>query len=91
MRVNARSRPIPWVSQTKDGQVLLSVSWELFVLGVSILSIVNLCLIVFIRNPDVEQIVFIMDTALIVIFAVDFLRRLRVAKDDRAYIVHGYG
>ena len=91
MRVNARSRPIPWVSQTKDGQVLLSESWEMFVLGVSILSIANLFLLVFIRNPDVEQIVFIMDTALIVIFAVDFLRRLRVAKDDNAYIVHGYG
>jgi len=91
MRVNARSRPISWVSQTKDGQVLLSESWEMFVFGVSILSIANLFLLVFIRNPDVEQIVFIMDTALIVIFAVDFLRRLRVAKDDRAYIVHGYG
>ncbi len=33
MKVNARSRPIPCVSQTKEGQVLLSVSWEMFVLG----------------------------------------------------------
>ena len=37
MKVNARSRPIPWVSQTKDGQVLLSVSREMFVVGALII------------------------------------------------------
>ena len=82
---------IPWNSQTPDGQVLLSMPWEIFVLGVAILSIVNLGLAVIIRNPDLDQVVAIMDTILILIFALDVVRRLYVAEDDRAYIVKGYG
>ncbi len=35
---------IPWRSQTPDGQVLLSMPWEIFVLGVAVLSIFNLFL-----------------------------------------------
>lgn len=82
---------IPWNSQTADGQVLLSMPWEVFVLGVAILSIVNLFLGVLVRNPDMQQVVAIIDSVLIIIFAVDLLRRLNVAKDDRAYLVKGWG
>ena len=82
---------IPWQSQTPDGQVLLSMPWEIFVLGVAILSIVNLFLALVIRNPDVDQVIMIMDGMLIAIFLVDFVRRLRVATDDRAYVLRGYG
>lgn len=82
---------IPWRSQTSDGNVLLSLPWEIFVLGVSILSIVNLVLMLLIRNADVEQVVIFVDALCIVIFAVDLLQRLRVATDDRAYLVNGWG
>jgi voltage-gated potassium channel len=82
---------IPWQSQTPDGQVLLSMPWEIFVLGVAILSIVNLFLAIVIRNPDLDQVIIVMDSMLIAIFLVDFVRRLRVARDDRAYFVHGTG
>jgi voltage-gated potassium channel len=84
-------RSIPWQSQTPDGQVLLSMPWEIFVLGVAILSIVNLFLALMVRNPDLDQVITIMDFFLIVIFLVDFLRRMHLATDDRAYIVHGKG
>jgi voltage-gated potassium channel len=82
---------IPWNSQTEDGQVLLGMPWEIFVLGCALLSILNLVLALLIRNPDIEQVVTIMDTMLVVIFAIDLARRLRVAEDDRAYLTRGGG
>jgi len=85
------TQEIPWQSQTKDGQVLLSMPWEIFVLGVAILSIINLALAILVRDPDLEQVIAITDGLMIVIFLIDFLRRLRVADDDRAYLLKGSG
>ena len=82
---------IPWNSQTEDGQVLLGMPWEIFVLGCAVLSILNLVLAVVIRNPDIAQVVSIMDTVLVIIFAIDLARRLRVAQDNRAYLTKGWG
>ena len=82
---------IPWGTQTKDGQVLLSMPWEIFVLGVASLSIVNLFLAILVRNPDLDQVIAFTDSVYIVIFAADFVRRIYVAQDDRAYFTRGYG
>jgi Ion transport protein len=82
---------IPWGRQTEDGQVLLSMPWEIFVLGVAVLSIVNLILAILARNPDIDQVIAITDTFYILIFSLDFARRLRVAQDDRAYLTRGWG
>jgi voltage-gated potassium channel len=83
--------PIPWNSQTEDGQVLLGMAWEIFVLGCAILSILNLAMAILLRNADLDQVITIMDTLLIIIFAMDLARRLRVATDDRAYLTKGRG
>jgi len=91
MEADNHREEIPWQSQTPDGQVLLSMPWEIFVLGAALLSIVNLALGVFLRNPDLCRVVVFIDALLIVIFAVDLLRRLRVADDNRAYLVQGHG
>jgi len=82
---------IPWQSQTPDGQVLLSMPWEVFVLGCALLSITNLILLLFMRNDDIAQVVTVMDFFLIAVFVIDLFRRLRVARDDRAYLVQGGG
>lgn len=82
---------IPWQSQTKDGQVLLSMPWEIFVLGVAILSIVNLALAILVRDPDLEQVIAITDGMMITIFLIDFARRMLVADDNRAYLTKGGG
>ena len=82
---------IPWQQQTADGQVLLSMPWEIFVLGVALLSIVNLVLAVVARNPDIGQVVTVMDSILILICLIDLMRRLRVATDKRAYMLKGWG
>ena len=80
------------MSQTADGQVLLSMPWEIFVLCVAVLSIVNLVLAVIIggRRPLCRS-SSSWTASLSLIFAIDLLRRLRVADDNRAYLVHGYG
>jgi Ion transport protein len=85
------SRPVPWNSQTEDGQVLLGMPWEIFVLGCALLSILNLVLAIIIRSDDLVQVVSVMDGILVIVFAIDFVRRLRVARDDRAYFVQGRG
>jgi voltage-gated potassium channel len=91
MSTTSTQEAIPWNSQTEDGQVLLGMAWEIFVLGCAILSIVNLGLLIVIRDANLTQIVGLMDTILIMIFALDFARRLRVASDDRAYFLQGKG
>jgi voltage-gated potassium channel len=91
MALDATTAKIPWNSQTEDGQVLLGMAWEIFVLGCALLSILNLMLDLLIRNPDLVQVVTFMDLLLIIIFALDFARRLRVAEDDRAYLWGGMG
>ena len=82
---------IPWNSQTEDGQVLLGMPWEIFVLGCALLSIFNLVLAIIIRTDDLVQVVTVMDAILVIVFGIDFARRIRVAKDDRAYFVQGRG
>jgi hypothetical protein len=82
---------IPWQSQTKDGQVLLSMPWEIFVLCVAVLSIVNLVLAIIVRDPDLDQVIAITDGLLIIVFLIDFVRRMRVATDHRAYLTKGSG
>lgn len=91
MTKDADAGAIPWNSQTEDGQVLLGMPWEIFVLGCAILSIFNIALALIIRSPDLTQVVTIMDGILVIAFAIDFARRLRVATDDRAYFIQGRG
>jgi voltage-gated potassium channel len=85
------SKAIPWSTQTPDGQVLLTMPWEIFVLGAAVLSIVNLFLAVIVRDPALDYIISFSDAVMIVIFLVDLLRRLYVATDNRAYLVRGFG
>ena len=57
METETRSAEIEWQSQSTDGQVLLSMPWEIFVLCVAVLSIVNLVLALIVRNPELDQVV----------------------------------
>ena len=82
---------VRWNAQSEDGQVMLSLPWEIFVLGLAILSIVNLVLAIVVRDPSLAQVITVMDGIIILIFAADLLRRLKVADDDRRYLVEGWG
>jgi voltage-gated potassium channel len=82
---------IVWESQQPDGAVLLSAAWEVFILGISVLAVFNLVAMALLRNRDSEQTLAIMDGILTVIFVLDLIRRLLVARDRRRYLVAGYG
>lgn len=82
---------IPWRSQTRDGGVLLSMSWEVFILAVSTLAILNLFLVVALPSGDIIQVVLITEIWLTAFFVVDFLRRLKLAPDRRADLRRGHG
>ncbi len=82
---------IRWNAQSADGQVMLSLPWEIFVLGLALLSIANLVLAFVLRDENVIQVVAIMDSLIILVFLADLLRRLRVADDNRRYLVEGWG
>lgn len=91
MATETEAKSIRWNYQSDDGQVMLSLAWEIFVLGAAVLSIVNLFLAVLVRDPNIAQVVLIVDSILTIVFVIDFLRRVNVASDARAYVVRGYG
>lgn len=82
---------VDWGKQQDRGDVLLSPAWEVFILGISILSVFNLVVVVFIRNAQFDMVFVIMDSILTGIFLIDLSRRLVVADDRTAYLVHGHG
>ena len=82
---------VEWGKQQDNGEVLLSPAWEVFVLGVSILSVLNLLLVGVVRSPHLDQVFVIMDALLTGLFLLDLSRRLVVAEDRRRYLVEGYG
>jgi voltage-gated potassium channel len=74
-----------------DPHVELSFAWEVFVLLLSILSIVNLVLGLLPIADTSKSVVYFIDGALTLVFLPDFLRRLAVASSKRAYFLHGGG
>lgn len=91
MNQNDKLGQIRWNAQSEDGQVMLSLPWEIFVLGLALISIANLALAFIIRDPNLIQIVSVMDGIIILVFLGDLLRRLQVADDNRRYLVQGWG
>ena len=82
---------IEWGRQQANGEVLLSPAWEVFILGVSILSVFNLVVVWLPRNPDIDMVFIIMDMFLTFFFVVDLLRRMVVADSIRRYLRDGSG
>src|SRR5262245_11124833 len=71
---------------------LKGTAYELFILGISILSIVNIVLItVFEFRSAYWWLVTQVDIALTLIFVIDFTYRLRTASSKSRYMKHGGG
>jgi voltage-gated potassium channel Kch len=62
--------------------------WELFILGLSVFSIVNVVIALVAGDPQVVAIVSIVDGVACAIFLVDFLYRLGTAPHRRGYMIH---
>jgi len=66
-------------------------SYEIFVGALSILSLVNIALVTLIRDDDLKQIIYFLDTLLSLMFLVDFLARLRRARSRSEYFFRQFG
>ena len=83
--------PAATEGSTSESQVALSFSWEVFVLLLSILSIVNLVLEALPIADTSKTVLFAIDAALTFVFIPDFLRRLQVAPSKSGYFFRGGG
>jgi len=82
---------LPVNYQDASGAVRLPMAWELFVLGIALISLLNLFLFALVRNDAVAQVVAVMDIGVTFVFVIDFAARLSVAIDRRSYLTRGYG
>jgi len=84
-------RGVGWGRQHANGEVLLSAAWEVFILGISLLAVLNMLLVLLIRNDELDMVFAIMDAILTIIFLLDVARRLTIADRRLAYVVKGRG
>ena len=66
-------------------------SYEIFMAGLSILSIVNLALALFVQEESLDYVITITNFLLTLIFMGDFIFRLVKADNKREYMLKGYG
>jgi len=67
------------------------IGYEIFMAGLSILSIVNLALALFVAEESLSYVIVVINLLLTLVFMLDFLWRLFKAKSKWHYLVHGYG
>lgn len=72
-------------------QKLQNPSYEIFMGLLSILSIVNLFLLIFAQEPDLRQILDLVNFVLTAFFAMDFLFRFLTAPSKKDYFFRQYG
>ncbi len=80
------------MSNTEVQEELKSTSYEIFILLLSILSLVNI--VIFIlpsMDPHVKGVILIMDIFITMIFMLDFLYRLFTADSKSDYVLRQYG
>ena len=66
-------------------------SYEIFMAGLSILSIVNLLLALFVAQDSLDYVITIVNFLLTLVFMGDFVYRLIKADSKRDYMLKGYG
>jgi voltage-gated potassium channel len=70
---------------------LKNLNYELLLIGFSVLSVINLVLLVLSTDPVITNILEIIDGPLLVIFFIDFLIRFVTAKSKRRYFFRQFG
>ena len=66
-------------------------SYEIFMAGLSILSIVNLALALFVQQESLDYVITITNFLLTLVFMGDFIYRIIKADNKREYMLKGYG
>ncbi|MCU0266443.1 MAG: ion transporter [Actinomycetia bacterium] len=65
--------------------------YELFIGALSVLSLVNIVLVSLLRDEATQNVIYVMDAVLSVVFLIDFLVRLRRAPARGEYFLRQYG
>jgi voltage-gated potassium channel len=68
-----------------------NVSYEFFMLAISLLSYINLLLIFWLAPSQELQIILVIDKFIALLFFIDFIRRLISSKDKSRYFFRQYG
>ena len=85
-----RAGTMPLVNERMIQARVLHPGYELFILGITVLSFVNLGLIILAPDPEVDVVIRIVDNLLCIIFLMDFGWRLATAPNRRAYMRWGW-
>ena len=78
------------ITTEEQRELIKNPGYELFILGLSVFSIINIAIAIFARNPGIVEIVTIVDGLSCIIFMGDFIFRLTTAPDRRAYLRWGW-
>jgi len=76
---------------TRGEQKPFKTNYEIFILTLSLLSIVNLLIALLPIDQDVKNLIYIIDVGLTPIFLFDFFRRLISAPSKGGYLIEGGG
>jgi len=77
--------------QREDEHELKSAGYEMFIGALSVLSIVNLILLLAVEGQNLRRVLFVMDAVLSAIFLGDFIFRLRSAPNKAEYFFKRFG
>src|SRR5215204_6400487 len=78
-------------TQLESESELKNVSYECFILALSVMSLLNILILYLLRQPEVDVVITVMDLVLSVIFLGDFVYRLFTARTKRGYFIHQRG
>ena len=70
---------------------LKNISYEIFIGLLSIMSIVNIALEWFVKDHELQQILFVMNGIFSIIFLIDFTYRITTAPSASRYFFRGFG
>jgi len=79
------------MSRNNNQQELKAIGYELFIGALSVLSIVNLVLLLFVKNESLEFVIYIMNAIMTPIFLGDFFYRFFTAQSKSSYFFRNFG
>ncbi len=77
--------------QKQEISELKAIGYELFIGVLSVLSIINLVLLLFVKNESLEFVILIMNAIMMPIFLADFFYRLLTAESKSNYFLRNFG
>jgi len=79
------------MSVNDSPQAELNTGYEIFVAALSVLSLVNIVLVSLLRDSATQNVIYVLDVVLSIVFLIDFLVRLRRAPSRADYLFRQFG